>query len=68
MIEDLEEWAQKCKRCKYLKVDKQDQDTWYCKYKGPKDCNFTPYKNKKPVEKPQLIDENIVVILVKWQR
>ena len=66
MLEELEEWAQKCKKCKYLKVDKQDQDAWYCNYKGPKDCNFKPYKT--PVEKPQLINENIVAIPVKWQR
>ena len=61
-----EEAAQKCKKCKYFKIDKQDPDTFYCSYKGLEDCNFKPHK--KPIEKPQLINENIVGIPVKWQR
>ena len=67
--EELEEWAQKCQKCKYLKVDKLDPDTFYCSYKGVKDCNFKPRKQpRKPPEKPLMIDENNVGIPIKWQR
>ena len=68
--EEFEELAHKCQNCKYFKIDKQDSDAFYCSYKGVKDCNFKPHKKpfEKPPEKPQLINDHIVGLPVKWQR
>lgn len=67
-----EEGTQKCQKCKYFKSDKLDPDTFYCSYNGSEDCNYKPRKPRKPLEKPlekpQLINDHIVGLPVKWQR